>query len=236
MDLLEKAVGFPQNELQAGPWEQGSWGAQSRALGPTMLAINTNSEQRFLAICPFIFFGPQTAVGGYWTTVALVYRQLSVWKENQSVKARRKISPPWTFLNTPEHPDHRYFQESLYSERGTGMPAAGQCWACHRPRRSYGLCWCSRRSLVPQERPAASRMEGARLKQEISGIWGNRCAAFPQVGTSHGLRICAILKSLPSVSSLPPVSRTFIYLMTIFFPFRISCESFWACLHLGPHK
>lgn len=120
MDLLGKAVGFPQNELQAGPWGQGSWGAQCRASRLTVLHINTNSEQRFLAICPFISPGPKPAVGSYWTTVALVYRQLSVWEENQSVKAQRKIPPKWTFLNIPEHPDHRFpGKPSL----GEGAPA-----------------------------------------------------------------------------------------------------------------
>lgn len=41
---------------------------------------------------------------------------------------------------------------------------------------------------------------------------------YPQVGTSHVLRICAVLKSLRSVSSLPSESGAFVDLMMGFFP------------------
>lgn len=41
---------------------------------------------------------------------------------------------------------------------------------------------------------------------------------YPQVGTSHVLRILAILKSLRSVSSLPSESGAFVDLMIFFFP------------------
>lgn len=40
---------------------------------------------------------------------------------------------------------------------------------------------------------------------------------YPQVGTRHVLRICAILKSLRSVSSLPSESGAFVDLMMGFF-------------------
>lgn len=63
-----------------------------------------------------------------------------------------------------------------------------------------------------------SGMNYALLKHEICGILGTRHVGYPQVGTSHVLKISAILKSLYSVSSLPFESGAFVDLMIFFFP------------------
>lgn len=81
-----------------------------------------------------------------------------------------------------------------------------------------------------------SGMNYALLKHEICGILGTRHVGYPQVGTSHVLKISAILKSLYSVSSLPFESGAFVDLMIFFSPLRISCKRSWACLPLGSHK
>ena len=144
--------------------------------------------------------------------MALVYWQLSVWEENQSAKAQRKIPLKWTFLYIAEHPEPWYFQERLYSE--CGHPACLRLVSAEPATARGGSLKAVLKSLGPDLPQNEWRSFGT------GNLWylRNRCAGFPQVGTSHVHRICAMLKSLLLVSSLPPESRAFIYLTIIFFP------------------
>lgn len=187
-----------------------------------MLYINTNSEQNVLAICPFIFPGPNRLLVIIEQQWPLFTGNWVFGKRTHQSRHREKYplsEPSWTSQNILTTDISR---KAFIQRGGAGMPAACWCWAS-------GLSWRPRLSPVPRKGQSVSRMNSALLKHETSGIWGNRCTGFPQVGTSHGLRICAVLQSLPLVSTLPPVSRAWIYLMTIFFPLQ---DFLWELLGL----